>query len=319
MEDSYNRRINYLRISVTDLCNLRCQYCMPEEGICKKNHADILSFEEIELIAKAFVAHGVDKIRLSGGEPLTRRGILDLVEKIGEIDGLKDFAMTTNGVLLKENANSLKSRGLKRVNISLDTLNKDKYSYITRGGELDKVLEGIDEARKVGLYPIKLNTVLIGGFNDEEIVDFVNLTKEQDIVVRFIEIMPIGEAYDWNLNRFVSNDIVLAKVKNLVEVKGYDKSSTAKYFTLPDAEGKVGLINPVSCNFCENCNRVRLTSEGKLRLCLHSKEEIDLKPYIKNNTLDKKILEIIKQKPKSHRLEEGEYVSKNMVQIGGWY
>lgn len=317
MKDSFNRNINYLRISVTDLCNLRCKYCMPLNGICKKTHDDMLSFDEIELIAKEFVNLGVDKIRITGGEPLVRNGILDLVEKVGKIKGLKDFAMTTNGILLKKYAKELKLRGLNRVNISIDTLDESKYSHITRGGDLRKVLDGIEEARKVGLNPIKLNVVLIGGFNDDEIENFVNLTKEEDIDVRFIELMPIGEASDWNIDKFISNSTVLKKVKSLIKIENSDKSSPANYYKLPNGKGKIGLINPITCKFCDNCNRVRITSEGKLKLCLHSNDEIDLRPHIKNEDFGELINDIVKEKPEYHKLEDGEYLHKNMVQIGG--
>lgn len=317
MQDKYNRNINYLRISVTDLCNLRCKYCMPNDGINKKSHNDILSFEEIDKITKAFVSLGINKIRLTGGEPLIRKNILDLVEKISNINGVKDLAITTNGILLKKYAKELKQRGLNRVNISLDTLNSDKYSEITRGGKLKEVLEGIEEARKVGLDPIKINTVLIGGFNDDEIEDFVYLTKE-NIDVRFIELMPIGETYNWNLDKFVSNKIVLDKIKDLVWVNKKEPSSPADYYRLPNGKGKVGLINPISSKFCSSCNRLRLTSNGKLKLCLHNNDEIDLTPILRSNiNLEDYLIKTIYKKPKAHNLENGSYTYKNMVQIGG--
>lgn len=318
MKDSFGRRINYLRISVTDLCNLRCKYCMPEKGIYKTSHKDILSLEEIEEIAKVFVSLGIDKIRITGGEPLIRRGIINLIERIAKLDGLKDFAMTTNGILLKKYARDLKNSGLKRVNISLDTLNEIKYSKITRGGKLSDVLDGIEEAKKVGLSPIKINTVLIGRFNDDEIENFVNLTKKEQIDVRFIELMPIGEASNWNFENFISNKIVLDKVNELIRIENSDISSPATYFKIPDGKGKVGLINPISCKFCDSCNRIRLTSHGKLKLCLHHNEEIDLKALIRDGQdIRKIIIDSINKKPQSHRLEKGKYINKNMVQIGG--
>lgn len=318
MKDSYGRNINYLRISVTDLCNLRCKYCMPEEGISKVHHEDILTIEEIEEIAKVFVSLGVNKIRLTGGEPLIRSGIIDIVEKIGGLEEIKDLAMTTNGILLKQYAKDLKSVGLNRVNISLDTLNEEKYSYITRGGKLKDVLEGIEIAKKVGLTPIKINTVLIGGFNDNEIENFVRLTEKEEIDVRFIELMPIGEAIELESEYYVSNQLVLDKVPQLVKTKREDISSPAVYYKLPNGKGKVGIINPISCKFCEYCNRVRLTAQGKLKLCLHSNEEIDLKSALrKGEDIRSIILKSIEEKPESHKLESGEYVSKNMYQIGG--
>ncbi|CCQ95564.1 Molybdenum cofactor biosynthesis protein A [[Clostridium] ultunense Esp] len=318
MKDSFGRDITYLRISVTDLCNLRCKYCMPEEGVTKVHHRDILSIEEIEEIAKVFVRLGVNKIRLTGGEPLLRSGILDIVEKIGRLEGLRDFAMTTNGILLKKYAEELKIRGLKRVNISLDTLDEDKYNNITRIGKLKDVLEGIEVAREVGLTPIKINAVLVGGFNDDEIVDLVKLTEKEYIDIRFIELMPIGEAIKYESKYFISNQIVLKKLPELIPVERKDISSPAVYYKLPNAKGRIGLINPVSCKFCEHCNRVRLTAQGKLKLCLHSKDEIDLKEALrKGQDIEKIIIDAIGQKPESHHLEDGEYVSKKMYQIGG--
>lgn len=318
MKDSYGRDINYLRISVTDLCNLRCKYCMPEKGICKVSHEDVLSIEEIEKISKAFVSLGVDKIRLTGGEPLARKGIVNIVQKVAGLNGIQDLAMTTNGILLKKYAWELKSAGLKRVNISLDTLDEKKYSYITRGGKLKDVLDGIEAAKKVGLAPIKINTVLIGGFNEDEIEDFVRLTETEEIDVRFIELMPIGEAIELESEYYVSNQLVLDKVKELTKVDSEDLSSPAVYYKLPNGKGKVGIINPISCKFCEYCNRVRITAKGKLKLCLHSNEEIDLKASLrKGEDIEKIIVESIKRKPESHHLESGEYVLKKMYQIGG--
>ncbi len=318
MKDSFGRKINYLRVSLTDLCNLRCRYCMPKEGVNKKLHKDILTLEQIELICRVFISCGVNKIRLTGGEPLVRKGIVSLINKISQLKGINDFSMTTNGVLLKKYAKDLKRAGLNRVNISLDTLDKDKYSYITRGGNLENVLSGIKEAKKVGLNPIKINTVLIGEFNENEIINFVNLTKDQEIDVRFIELMPIGQAASWNKKKFVSNNIVLDKVDDLEPTKNSDISSPAVYYKLKNGKGRIGIINPISCKFCNHCNRVRLTSEGKLKLCLHSDNSIDLKPYLDDeDRLRSFLLKSIKDKPKEHKLEEGKYISEDMVGIGG--
>lgn len=318
MIDSYGRNINYLRISVTDLCNLRCRYCMPEKGITKAHHDEILRLEEIYELAKTFVSLGVNKIRITGGEPLIRKGILNLIDNIGKLEGVNDFAITTNGIFLKKYAKDLKNAGLKRVNISLDTLDEKKYYDITKGGCLKEVLEGIEEAKKVGLTPIKLNTVLVGGFNENEIESFVNLTKDEEIDVRFIELMPIGQAKDWSLDKFISNNMVLEKAKDLKEILKEDISSPAKYYKLPGAKGKVGLINPISCKFCSNCNRVRLTADGKVKPCLHSNDEIDLKKPLRNGEDIKQIIvKLIKNKPKEHNLEDGEYIKRNMITIGG--
>ncbi len=319
MRDSFGREINYLRISLTDRCNLRCSYCMPERGIINKtSHNEILPLEDVYRIAKVFAKLGVDKIRLTGGEPLVRKGIVDLVQMLSKLDGIKDLAMTTNGLLLTEMAAPLKKAGLGRINVSLDTLDKQKYKEITRGGDLTKVLEGIKVAKKAGLTPIKINTVLIGGFNDSEIVDFINITKQEDVDVRFIELMPIGEAADWATKNFISNNKVLESAEELIPVEKDDLSSPANYYKLPDAKGKVGIINPISCKFCEYCNRIRLTATGKLKLCLHSNKEIDLKQYLySDEALENIILESINEKEEAHNLENGDYITRNMNQIGG--
>lgn len=316
--DDYGRRINYLRISVTDLCNLRCMYCMPQEGIQKLEHSDIMTLEELQDIAGALVELGIDKIRITGGEPLVRKGIVSLVNKLSQYGGLRDIAMTTNGLLLRQYAKELKAAGLKRVNISLDTLDPEKYEKITRGGSLERVLEGIKEAQRVGLGPIKLNTVLIGGFNDDEIEKFVALTVDNKIDVRFIELMPIGQASGWSLEKFIPSNSVIRKVPGLERIESDDISSPAEYYRLPGALGKVGLINPITCKFCENCNRIRLTSDGKLKLCLHSDREIDLaEPLRRGDDIKSIILSEIKNKPKEHNLEDGDYIKRDMFKIGG--
>lgn len=317
MKDLYGREINYLRISVTDLCNLRCQYCMPEDGVCKLEHEDVLTTEEFYEIAKAFVELGVKKIRITGGEPLVKNGIVELVEKIASLD-LKELAMTTNGLLLPKYAEDLKKAGLDRVNVSLDTLDAKKYSEITRGGDLFEVLKGIDEAKRVGLTPIKINSVLIGDFNIDEIENFVYITKEEDIDVRFIELMPIGQASSWASEKFVSNNMILNTVPELERTQAIDSSSPAVYYKFPDGKGRVGIINPISCKFCDACNRVRLTSRGKLKLCLHSDDEIDLKEVIRSGgDLKQVIRDSILKKPEEHHLEEGQFIKKNMNEIGG--
>ncbi len=319
MKDRYERKIEYLRISVTDLCNLRCIYCMPEEGIInKKCHTEMLTLEEIYKIVEASAALGVKKIRITGGEPLVRKGVPGLIKNISKINSINDIAMTTNGLLLKKYAKELKDAGLKRVNISLDTLKEEKYKYITRFGSLKDVLEGIEEAKKVGLLPIKINIVLIGGFNDDEIEDFVNLTIKEDIQIRFIELMPIGQASDWAKENFVPNTLVLDKFKNLEAVPRKDKSSPAEYYKLPGAKGLVGLINPISHHFCANCNRIRLTADGKIKPCLNSDLEIDVKDALKNEEdLIKVIKNAIWLKPQKHHLNEGKSIKRDMMRIGG--
>lgn len=318
MFDSYGRKINYLRISVTDLCNLRCKYCMPEKGIDKMWHKEILTLEEIEVITESFVELGVDKVRITGGEPLVRKNILKLIDGIGKIGGVNDLAMTTNGILLKDYAKDLKNAGLNRLNISLDTLNEEKYSQITKVGKIKDVLQGIEAAKKSGLAPIKLNVVLIKDFNENEIEDFINLTKYEDIEIRFIELMPIGTLKHWSSNKYISNDTVLEKMPELIEIESADISSPARYYKLPNAKGKVGLINPISCKFCGNCNRIRLTADGKLKSCLHSNSEVDLKKLLREGKDIKTVItDTIKSKPKEHELENGNYINREMTAIGG--
>ncbi|TJX15405.1 GTP 3',8-cyclase MoaA [Tissierella creatinini] len=317
MKDSFGREINYLRVSLTDRCNLRCEYCMPGKGVDKLEHGDIMTLEDTYEVIKVFVDLGIDKIRFTGGEPLVRLGIVDLISKVSKLEGVREIAMTTNGILLEKYAKSLKEAGLTRVNISLDTLNKERYRDITRGGDLDKVLNGIKAAKEVGLTPLKINTVLIGGFNDDEIPSLIDLTRD-DIDVRFIELMPIGEAAGFAKEKFIPSSRILEAVKDLIPVVAEDKFSPALYYKLPGAKGKVGIINPISCKFCKSCNRVRLTSTGLLKLCLHSNREIDLKKAFENKEDIKKIIsDAILTKEEEHHLEDKEYISRNMNQIGG--
>ncbi|MBS7525894.1 GTP 3',8-cyclase MoaA [Fusibacter paucivorans] len=318
MKDQFGRQVKYLRLSVTDRCNLRCQYCMPAFGIEKLPHQAILSMEALGKLADTFIDLGVEKIRLTGGEPLVRKGILNLVEHIGANPKVTDFAMTTNGILLSKYADDLKAAGLKRVNISLDTLDSKKYAKITRGGDLGLVLNGIDAAKRVGLTPIKLNVVLIGGFNENEIERFVMMTRDEAIDVRFIELMPIGEVANWSTAQFLPNDTVLKRVPALAAVPASDPASPAKYYQLPNAKGRVGLISPISCKFCADCNRVRLTAEGKLKYCLHADEEVDLTPYLEDEAaLRDVIAHYILEKPEAHQIGSSESVKRNMFQVGG--
>lgn len=319
MKDKYGRNIEYLRISLTDRCNLRCKYCMPEEGIHdKKSHNDIMTLEEMYEVVKISTELGVWKVRLTGGEPLTRLGVTGLIEKISKLDKIKDISMTTNAVLLKKYARELREAGLKRVNISLDTLKEEKYKEITCLGSLKDVLDGLEEAKKVGLLPIKINTVLINGFNVDEIEDFVELTRNEDIEVRFIELMPIGQTADWAREHFIPNTVVLEKVKDLEPVEIWDRSSPARYYMLPGGKGKVGLINPISHQFCGNCNRLRLTADGRIKPCLHSDQEINvLKAIREGGNVREVIINSILAKPMRHHLSEGQAIQRNMVRIGG--
>ena len=313
MKDRFGRNITYLRISVTDLCNLRCKYCMPESGVESLCHSDILSIEEIVEIVKVASKNGIKKIRLTGGEPLVRRGFINLCKQISKIDEIEDIAITTNGVYLKDMADELFENKVRRINFSLDTLIKEKYNDITRRNDFDKTMESLFYAIKKG-FKVKINVVLIGGFNDDEIQDFVNLANKYDLEVRFIELMQIGETANWSKDKFVSNKIVLEKVPEL-EFDGV--SGVAKIYKIKGQKGRIGLISPISCSFCEDCNRIRLTSDGKLKPCLHSKDEINLKG-LSGEELEKVFKRGIFEKPEKHHLEDGKSESaRDMNKIGG--
>lgn len=318
MKDSYGREIDYLRISITDRCNFRCKYCMPEDGIEDKlSHNEILSLEDMIKIVKVFADLGIKKIRITGGEPLVRKGIVEFIGKINEIDKIEEITLTTNGYYLDELADDLKLNGLDRVNISLDTLNEDRFKDITRGGDLNKVIRGIKKAQRANLTPIKINAVLMDELNTEEILDLINLTYD-GIDVRFIELMPMGSLVDFAKEHFKSNNQIIENIKGLEEIENVDKSSPAVYFKYKNAKGKVGIINPITCKFCDNCNRIRLSSTGKLRTCLHSNKEIDLKEYINDyNKLKKVIKSAIKTKEESHNIDENKYINTDMNKIGG--
>jgi len=310
MKDKFNREINYLRISLTDKCDLRCCYCMSEKGIEKKSHDEILSEEELLDVVNEAVKLGINKVRLTGGEPLVKKNILSIIEKISRINGINDLSLTTNGTRLKEMAFDLKKAGLNRINISLDTLNKDKYKYITRCGDINNVLDGLKKAKEVGFDKIKINVVLIKGFNDDEIKDFINLTVDEDIDVRFIELMPM---INDEINKsYVSNQIVLEKVN--LDYLG--TQGVAEMYKLSNGKGKVGLISAISNSFCNKCNKIRLTADGKLKPCLHSNIEIPIK-----GVEDKKeaLIQAIKDKPEEHKdlLHKLSEANREMNKIGG--
>ncbi|MBK5241250.1 GTP 3',8-cyclase MoaA [Clostridium sp.] len=319
MRDNYGRNINYLRISVTDRCNLRCIYCMPEQGVESLSHDDILRFEDTLKIIKAGASLGINKIRFTGGEPLVMKDIDKLIYDTSKISGINDISITTNGILLSDMAADLKKAGLNRVNISLDTLNTDKFRNITRIGNLDKVMESIYKCLSLGLTPVKINTVLLRGINDMEFVDFLNLIREIPVEIRFIELMPIGEGakmYEENKLSFME---LLAVHPELTQIQT-EKSSTAELYKLEGAKGKIGFISPVSCKFCSDCNKIRLTSTGTIKPCLHSKEEINLRKYLNDEVgLNAALKSAIYNKPLEHHLLE-ESVSRSikvMSQIGG--
>jgi cyclic pyranopterin phosphate synthase len=294
---------------------------MPEEGIStKKQHKDILSFEEITEVVKAAAKIGVNKIRITGGEPLVRKDLVKFVSAISKIEGINDIALTTNGLLLKEMGKELKAAGLNRLNISIDTLRPERYKEITRGGDLNRVLDGIQEALRLKLKPIKLNTVVIGGFNEDEIADLVELTVKDDIDVRFIELMPVGEAGSWAKERFISNEEIRARIGTLQHLEG-EPGSAAKYYRIPNGKGRVGFIDPVSDHFCGSCNRIRMTSDGKLKPCLHSNQEVDIMETIRKepHAIQDALRRAIMLKPEKHELytSHQEVSHRNMSEIGG--
>ena len=325
LKDRYQRTINYLRISVTDRCNLRCQYCMPEEGIPLIAHGDILRYEEIHRLVRVYAQTGISKVRVTGGEPLVRKGIVDFIAELSATPGINDLSMTTNGVLLKDFARSLKTAGLKRINISLDTLNPDTFLSITRRDKFHDVWAGIKEALRVGFCPVKLNVVTIKGENEKEVLDFARLTLEFPLVVRFIEYMPAGES-SWTPDLVYPNSHIKKEIQSLGEltpVNDEENNGPAVRYRLNNALGEIGFINPISNHFCHSCNRIRLTADGHLRTCLLNDEEMDLKPFLRNGCDDEKLKEILLQalgtKPKQHQIKEAHFkkCQRTMSAIGG--
>lgn len=324
MKDGQNRRIDYMRISITDRCNLRCVYCMPKEGIQSISHQEILSFEEIVQIAKAAKTIGVKKIKLTGGEPLIRKNLTVLVKMLRQTIGMEQVTLTTNGIYLKEFAKPLKEAGLTGVNISLDTLDPIRYSQITRKAELPRVIEGIEICLRLGL-PVKINCVPVREFNEAELVKIAGLSKNYPISVRFIEMMPIG--YGRNFQS-IPNDEILEKLEHTYGKATLSKkvygNGPAVYYEFEGFLRGIGFISAVSHEFCENCNRIRLTSDGKLKLCLHHKNGIDLRELVRNGITTEELAQQMKQailqKPVSHQFHQfviEEEETRAMVQIGG--
>lgn len=317
MIDSYNRKINYLRVSVTDLCNLRCRYCMPEEGVAHRDHNEMMTAEETLMAVQSAVDLGITKIRITGGEPLVKRGIVKLCKAVADMQGVEEVCITTNGVLLPQLAGDLKDAGVDRLNISLDTLDPDKFNYITRIGNLQDVLDGMNAAETAGFENTKINCVLMGGFNDDEIEKFVDLTREHPIEVRFIELMPIGGGIDFDKQQFVSCEEVLKKVPELEPMEQED--GVARLYRIPGASGRVGLIRPISCEFCEGCNKIRLTADGKIKPCLHSDQEISIKGLVQEE-MEEALKKAILDKPERRGELDADNPSeagRDMNQIGG--
>jgi len=319
--DPLGRSIDYLRISVTDRCNLRCIYCMPPKGIPQMPHSEILSYEEIRVVVQAAAELGIHKVRLTGGEPLVRAEFPRLVKMLSRVQGIKELSLTTNGTVFSKYAPELKQAGLSRVNISLDTLKPDKFQYITRLGKLKDALEGMAAAKEAGFEPVKINTIVMRGINDDEILDFARMTYE-GWHIRFIELMPFKEVAEFVPSAELGQHIsLLGKLEPCGSITG---NGPAMYYRLAGAKGTIGFISPLTdASFCSRCNRMRLTPDGKLRPCLLREDEIDLKIPLRNGAsieeLKCLILKAVASKPERHRLNEGtaRLVKRKMSQIGG--
>jgi len=342
IRDSFGRVIDYLRIAVTDRCNLRCVYCMPPQGIQLRAHGEILTYEEIVAVVRAAAALGISKVRLTGGEPLVRPHVERLVEMVAAVPGIQDISLTTNAVLLDRHAGALSRAGLRRVNVSLDTLRADRFERITRFGSIADVWRGLEAAEREGLTPIKLNAVIVRGMNDDELADFAALTQTHAWHVRFIELMPVSNEGDWGErlpppgNRLVTTEEMQARLSadwgvpdlfsESLALTGVTGNGPARVFRLPAALGTLGFISPVSQHFCPTCNRLRLTADGKLRPCLLAEGEVDvigaLRAGASEGDVQALLLRAVEHKPERHQLDDGLAPARSigqrvMAQIGG--
>ena len=332
MLDKFKREINYLRVSITDRCNLRCKYCMPKEGVSQLGHEDILRYEEILRIIRITRRVGIVKVRVTGGEPLVRRGVVEFLASLGPL-GLEDISLTTNGILLESFADRIYRAGVGRINVSLDSLDPAKYEQITRGGDLASVLRGLEQANRAGFSPIKINVVAVRGFNDDEALSFARLTLEKPYEIRFIELMPLGGKRD-NDQQYVSNDEIMDRISRAGRLIPVEKAHSdgrldgpASRYRLEGARGVIGFISPISHNFCHSCNRLRLTADGGLRTCLMVDGEIDLKTPMRKGCADEDLEQLIRKaienKPRGQHTEgAGEDCSRRkcvreMSTIGG--
>ncbi|MDQ3524357.1 MAG: GTP 3',8-cyclase MoaA [Chloroflexota bacterium] len=324
-KDSYGRAMNYLRISLTDRCNFRCLYCMPAVGMKFQPREEILTDEELIRTVGLFAELGVNKIRLTGGEPTIRPHLVDIIREIKRFDGIDEVSMTTNALILSRNARELKDAGLDRINVSIDTLDPVKFKMMTRGGRFDLVWDGINAADEVGMKPIKLNTVVVRGHNEHEIDKMAELTLEHDWHVRFLEIMPmegVGIVYDEGLVTSAESQATLEQRFGPLESLETDPSDPARLWKILGARGSIGFISPISAPFCEACNRVRLTADGKLRLCLIRPDEVDVRDAMRSGASHDDLLRLLRsgvwRKPWGHRVAEGERNTiRGMSQIGG--
>jgi GTP 3',8-cyclase len=322
--DQHHRALNYLRISVTDRCNLRCLYCMPPEGASKLSHEEILSYEEILRLARIALGHGITKIRLTGGEPLVRKDFCDFIGRLSSLEGLVDLSLTTNGVLLGEKLEKIKKGGITRLNVSLDSLKKEKYRAITGFDGLDQVLDGLSRALEAGFQPVKINMVVMKGVNDDEVTDFAALSLKFPYHVRFIEYMPIGMTRSGLPLQHVPNHVIqarLEKLGRLVPVPENSHDGPAERYRFEGAPGEIGFIGALTHHFCRKCNRLRLTARGQLRPCLLSDREVDLKGPMRNGASDEELsrifLEAALAKPSAHGLDQDSPICAQMSAIGG--
>jgi cyclic pyranopterin phosphate synthase len=313
LTDLFDRTISYLRLSLTDRCNLKCLYCAPEGRQSKLlRHSDLLTYEELLRVVRAAAGMGMSKLRLTGGEPLVRRDVMRFISQLGGIDGLRDIRITTNGVLLEKYAEALRAAGISKINISLDSLQPERFAKITGVDCFAQVWRGIDKARAAGFAPVKLNMVVMRGVNDDELADFARLSRDTDLHVRFIEFMPMGASSRWNADTYLCSDRIKERLRDLGELIPVPRSETdgpARMFQLgADAKGKIGFISPLSHHFCDRCNRLRLTSEGRLRACLLHDAETDLRALLRQGCTDEDIqaalLAAVRSKPQGHRMEE---------------
>ncbi len=327
LKDRFGRDIHDLRISVTDRCNFSCVYCKSAGPENYFPHRDLLSWDEFLRLSRILIGLGIRKVRVTGGEPLLRPGVVDFISRLRQIDGLEDVAITTNGYLLPEKAGELAAAGSPRVTVSLDSMDPAKFARITRTPRsLEKVMAGIDAALQAGLKPVKVNIVLVRGFNDDEIVDFARFARQRDIILRFIEFMPLDADHSWKRELVVTaREIVAAidQVLPLIEVPRRSPSETALRYRFADGQGEIGIIAPISIPFCGQCSRIRLTADGKLRTCLFSMEEHDVRHLVRNGARDSEIegffLNAVYQKEPGHRINEPDFVQpdRTMVNIGG--
>ena len=316
--DNFNRHLNYLRISITDRCNLQCRYCEPQDLIPKLSHAEILTYEEILRVVRIATRLGISKVRVTGGEPLVRKGVYEFLHELTATEGLKDVSLTSNGVLLKDNLEKIQAAGISRINVSLDTLNPVKFREITGYDKFDRVWQGIEKAHQMGFYPIKLNIVALKGINDEELVEMARLSFRYPFHVRFIEYMPIGQS-DFNPDSLLLAPEIKNRISamgNLVTVQEAETDGPARRYQYEDAIGEIGFIPALSQHFCNKCNRLRLTASGQLRPCLLSDRQEDLKAAVRQNCSDQQLADIflkaVGHKPSDHNL-----VDKNPARVSG--